>query len=353
MAFYSSRGTNLDKYFPAYEYSIQNANVGGLGAIDLTINLTRNADNSTTYMVFYTFFNDTTTDYSDLTKAYSRCIVYNKTSSNFKFFIYNNTNTSFIGTGTQVMFWIVYVTGFNSQINTQPNTGYTDVNGAVFSSYFPEYYFCVDNLSTAETDYTFSPSLSVKGWPDSSYHLFSSYESGITDPNNIVLLNMVNICDTVLYGTTVLEKTTTSFNYYLRITDTTDASNMKINTIALLPASNTAYNSNYNVTINSNTIRLNQYYPECEFFYIAVQNNNTETIMTCTLTAGKNTLNYIVIVGSSYNSPGTSGTYNPWNASQVSPPVIISKTATSFTAVFTKGDGNNWNGGFQFIVIYY
>jgi hypothetical protein len=234
MAFYSSRGTDLDKYFPTYEYSTSLAEISASASGSITVNLTRNLDNTTNYMVFYTFYNQTT-DYNNLTKAYSRCIVYNKTSSSFKFFIDNNTNTSF--TGTVVMFWIVYVTDINSQINTQTNTGYTD-NGVDFSRYFPEYYFYVDDVATPIVNYTFTQDISGKGWGTTDYHLFSSYESGITNPSDTDLLNMVGSYDTVLYGTTVLGKTTTSFNYYLRITNTTYASNMKINTIALLPAQN-------------------------------------------------------------------------------------------------------------------
>lgn len=357
MAFYSSGGTDLDKYFPTYEYSTAVAEIGGSVSGFIIVNLTRNLDNTTNYMVFYTFYNETTA-YNNLTKAYSRCIVYNKTSSNFNFFICNNTNTSFIGTGTRVMFWIVYVTDINSQINTEINTdtGYTDVNGADFSSYFPKYYFYVDGVATPVSNYTVSPDLSIKGWTNSSYHLFSSYESGITNPSDADLLNMVNSCDTVLYGTTVLGKTSTSFNYYLRITNTTYASNIIINTIALLPAQNQAYSSNYTVNINSTKTRLNKYYPECEFFYFPIDNTSSTITNTFTLTAGKGTTNYIVIVGGSYNDNGSSGnSYNPYNASHADafPPVITSKTTTSFTAVFTKSTGQIWDGGFQFIVIYY
>lgn len=355
MAFYSSGGTDLDKYFPAYEYSIQNAEIGASVSGSITVDLTRNLDNTTNYMVFYTFYNETT-DYNKLTKAYSRCIVYNKTSSRFKFFIDNNTDTSF--TGTVVMFWIVYVTDINSQIDTQTNTGYTD-NGVDFSRYFPEYYFYVDDVATPIGNYEvspISPSLSDKGWTNSSYHLFSSYESGITNPSDTDLLNMVGSCDTVLYGTTVLGKTKNSFNYYLRITNTTYASNIIINTIALLPAQNQAYSSNYTVKINSTTKNLNKYYPECEFFYFPIDNTSSTNNMTCVLTAGKGTTNYIVIVGGSYNDDGSGGnSYNPYNASHADafPPVITSKTTTSFAAVFTKSTGQIWDGGFQFIVIYY
>jgi hypothetical protein len=354
MAFYSSGGTDLDKYFPTYEYSTPVAEIGASVSGSITVNLTRNLDNTTNYMVFYTFYNETT-DYNNLTKAYSRCIVYNKTSSSFNFFIYNNTNTSFIGTGTRVMFWIVYVTDINSQINLEINTGYTD-NGVDFSRYFPEYYFCVDDVATPIANYTVSQSTDVKRWGTTDYHLFSSYESGITNPSDTDLLNMVGSCDTVLYGTTVLGKTSTLFNYYLRITNTTYASNMKINTIALLPAQNQAYSSNYTVKINSTTRKLNKYYPECEFFYFPIDNTSSTNNMTCVLTAGKGTTNYIVIVGGSYNDNGSGGnSYSPYNASHADafPPVITSKTTTSFTAVFTKSTGDIWDGGFQFIVIYY
>jgi hypothetical protein len=131
---------------------------------------------------------------------------------------------------------------------------------------------------------------------------------------------------------------------------------MKINTIALLPAQNQAYSSNYTVKINSNKIPLNKYYPECEFFYFPINNTSSTITNTFALTAGKGTTDYIVIVGGSYNNNGSSGnTYTPLNASNADafPPVITSKTTSNFTAVFTKSTGDIWNGGFQFIVIYY
>jgi hypothetical protein len=338
---------DLSGFFPPYEWSSINDTViinsnNTLSKTYTSNTLTKNENNATNYMVL---FNLETTDSASFFEI-ETSIVFNKTNTgfllNFRFRnlqLFENNRFSFT-----IYYLVIYPYSVMQSIRTDSFYKNTNTDTDLVD-YFPQYLYSQNNVGTGNL--IINISLASKDTLRTNYVCFGTlYDPVTTNPN---------IVDTrILY----YNPTRTSSSVEIRFSNPTSYTNMIAETLVLyfpspIPSNNVT--TNYTTLVGSTTYNLINIYPICSTESSANFSNTSFRItFTIPITNTRENTNYFVITSFVYNSGGTSGTYNPYEASRAATyPYIHSKTTTTFVATFTKTTGDNWSGGLRFLVIYY
>jgi hypothetical protein len=359
----TTSGISLDDCFIPYEvinYTLTTALANG-ASTNITISLTNNYYGNTDYTVFYSVYN---TGASPDPTSTNNSIVNTKTASSFKFFIYN-LGVALSASQIQIMFWVVYTS--NSTTNnatsittTNPTTVFDDNNLGTntFRDIFAQCHFTKLTINTTIFPNTYNDTninISSKGWTNTDYYHVVSVETTVTSDANLRVCCRTN--SIYIIGDTALGKTATAYNFYTNfdanggINRSTVNNNTFFNILAVkAPTSLVHYNSNYYL---KNTT-LQNIFSICDTAYLSISGSNTSETITVSLTG--NTNNYIAIPCFMYRATTTNtndGTYTRYEALTIDRPILRTKTTTSFSSYFTKGDGDNWSGAVSHVIIFY
>jgi len=358
MSSYFSNNIGLNQIFPACEPIIKTIPIFPNVDISFSVPLTRNRDNSTDYIVLYTFHKERGSAAFVNASTTRSTVVYNKTATYFMFYAISPNNPDVISP-LNIMFLVIYKTP-NPQIATSTITTFIENNQRDISlnSYYPEYFYHkLVMTSTASVQGTID--LSVKAWNTVNYYMFQSGENttgiNVRDSANMMLTKMITFNGG---GGGTLPKYTTYIPYYFQSNGIAGAvNNTSINVVALKVPRVT--NFNYVSKYDINNIPFNEYYPFCELLRWEELDGNLEVSISWTyhIDGGGNKLNsldYIVIVGFEYLSPGSGGTYNVWEGmtNLYGIPILVNKTPTTFTLWTSKSTADYWRGGMNVLVIH-
>lgn len=343
---YQANGVDFADYFPAYEVgTVTITNIAQNSQFQ--ISLTQNKYSTTNYVSFIQAHLSSGTADVYLLSRINQFTIYNKTASSY--YVWMNCDPSIVSlAGVNLVLWCVtfYIQQTERSLVTSiPNLNY-NVSGSIYNpcNYFPQFTVYQNAATTTTNNQTFTNSLSTKSSSLTTYLNFGSVTN-----NSVSATNADNV-QKIMY----LEVPKSSSQYVPRVY-TNNASintNVFLNTITMYVPTIAANNfvSNYKVESNA----LEDVFPICEIFTMAMTGSSGNRTTTFTLTKNTNsTTNYVVITSYSYYTNGSGGTYNPYDASiGGGMPIISLKTATNFKVTTTTGSGNNWNGGLNCLVIY-
>ena len=338
---------DLSGFFPAYEVLTQQISMvsNSPSQFNLTLTLNRNKNGITNYIVLaQPVIVSTSTGISTLSNLIFPVGIFNKTNTNFSATILIQTTSPALSVTANIMFLIIYpYTPIQPIVNT---LNYVDNAGNPIS-FFPQYMTSSISIPSSSTTISLSISLSGKSTSRTDYTYFGSFYDN-TSSSGINATRMQQI----YYYNVGQTNTSTA----IRIFNNNLHPNVNVETLILYPItiSGNNYTSNYNVIIGNTTYNLSALFPLCEFFEEVIANDDSPYDKIWTLLKNNTgTTQYIVLTSFVYSSAGTSGTYNPWEAISGCGNIIVTTTSTTFRTVFTKGTGQNWNGGIRCLVIYY
>lgn len=337
---------DLSGYFPAYEVLTQqivvNTNVPNIFELELT--LTRNKNGTTNYIVLsQPYIISTNYGLGTLSSILRHAVIYKKTATKFSATIYTSTPAPPLNLTADIWFVVIYPYSSIQPIIT--SLDYYDSAGDPID-FFPQY--LTSSLTMPNGNVSLNIDLTLKSTSSTNYHCFGSLYDTVSQNS---ALSATGIQEIMYY--TVGQ---TNTNTQIRIRNQDSIPNINVETLVLYPESISTnnYTSNYFVKINNISYSLSTIFPLCEIRQAGISNDSP--VITTTFLLNKNftnTTNYIVLASFVYNSAGTSGTYDPFEASSAADNLLISdKTSTTFTVVFQKSTGDNWNGGIRCLVIY-
>jgi hypothetical protein len=340
---YSASSVGFTDYFPAYELNSITITTNIPLNSTYTINLTKNRNNATNYMCIIQLFNAVGTTNVFTLSQINQFIIYDKTASSYKVWL-NSSAAITLAANSTIYLWCVTFYPHQTERAIASSIGNYKTNSLDYNpcNYFPQ--FAVDTYSytyTSPGEYSATTSLATKNTLRTDYYNFGSVT------NNAVSGTNAGFAQRILYYENPKSNTAyvTTVKFTGSVTVTFDTISMYVPSI---PSNN--FVSNYNV----NSVSLEKTFPVCEILSSSIGSTATNRSADMTLTKNtRNTTDYIVLSSFSYLSPGSGGTYNPYQASEnVGMPIISSKTETQFKVSFTTTNGNIWNGAIRCLVIY-
>lgn len=346
---YEANGVDFTDYFPAYEIYTQTINVLYIDS-NYTIPLSKNIKSTTNYVSFVQpyFVSGTGATVYQLSSSISTPSINDKTSTSYK--VWLNSSIS-VASNINLVLWCItfYIQEtpktYIDQFSEISNLNYK-VNNVAYNPvlYFPQF-MIHQNTLTATGNQSLQNSLASK---NTSSLLTSYLKFGSITNNSVSTINSGDVQKIMYY-----ENPKVYNNYDILFSISTRTLSITLNTITLfLPPTNPVNNfiSNYNVGSDG----LEKIFPVCERFIKAINGAAADREFNHIL--NKNTRltdNYIVLTSMTYTDSGSSGTFNPWEASSLTGiPIVANKTATSFDVFLKTPSGDNWSGGLVSLVIY-
>jgi len=357
--------TDLSGYFPPYEIvtaSFVNFTRTPGAPIDETLNISRNKSGSTKYTVINSIFL-ASGDVVQMSDRIYPVLIHSKTDTGFNYVFAVSgqiTNVTFT-----INFLVIYAdpnaNNMGLVTSLKFKNGATDTSGTDLVNHFPQY-------ATYSVTYDFlvdsqpvECNIKSKAYTGNSlnYKLFGAYEyiSGDVKPSVFATY----LSGQILYLTETYYRDDIKFYYGFEAYPNTAV--VAVDTLVLFPVPSgswistsddytTNFKSNISTTSTPNKLNLSSIFPRCRCFDIPV--NNTNTGNTGQISIGVTTNNYYVFASYFYNTENGSGSvYNVYGASKACNQIIISnKGNTQFTWTFTKTDGDRWDGGITFLVIF-